>query len=298
MGLSVFRELKKMKDLSGMIVLEGESLKKLQTIILSIVKDIMEVCEEHQIHAMLGYGSALGAIRHQGMIPWDDDVDIIILREDYNRFIRIFQQKYADKYWIHVPGRTKNYGSVITKVLRKGTVVRKFEDCETEECGAFVDIMVLENTFDHFLARRIHMRVAYLLFGLLSCRRTFRDAKYILPVIRDETKLVKKIKAKAAIGKLCCFWSLDRWVKINLKWAGLCRNKKSKYVIDAGAPRELLMEAYERRMFQKRRKVKFGEYVWDIPFCCEEYLEKIYGDYRRIPSKEEREKHVVLELKL
>lgn len=287
-----------MKNLSEMVVLDEEKLKQLQTVLLSIVKDIMELCEQHQIHAMLGYGSALGGLRHHGMIPWDDDIDIIMLREDYNKFIRIFERKYAEKYWIHIPGRTRNYGSVITKVLRKGTVVRKFEDCETEECGAFVDIMVLENTFDHLIARRIHMRGAYLLFGLLSCRRTYRDAKYMIPILGDEAKLVKKIKVKAAIGKVLSFWSLDRWVKINLKWNRLCKNSRSEYVIDAGAPRELLMEGYERRMFQKRRKVRFGEYVWDVPFQCEEYLEKIYGDYHRIPSKEERERHVVLELKL
>ena len=71
--------------------------------LLEMYSDILRVCEKYNIRVMLGGGSALGAVRHGGFIPWDDDLDLIMPREDYNKFISVFDKELSDLYEITSP---------------------------------------------------------------------------------------------------------------------------------------------------------------------------------------------------
>lgn len=77
---------------------DPETLKHLQDVYLMMLKDFIKVCDENQIEYYLDGGSALGAVRHQGFIPWDDDIDIILFRDEYNRLIEILEKLPQDKY--------------------------------------------------------------------------------------------------------------------------------------------------------------------------------------------------------
>ena len=77
---------------------DPETLKHLQDVYLMMLKDFIKVCDENQIEYFLDGGSALGAVRHQGFIPWDDDIDIILFRDEYNRLIEILEKLPQDKY--------------------------------------------------------------------------------------------------------------------------------------------------------------------------------------------------------
>ena len=70
--------------------LSAEELKQLQKVLLEILLDIKSVCEKYQINYMLSAGTALGAVRHKGFIPWDDDVDIMMLRSEFSKFKAVF----------------------------------------------------------------------------------------------------------------------------------------------------------------------------------------------------------------
>ena len=84
--------------------LNNEEIVALQNVLLEILRDLMEVCEKNEIKPFLQGGTLLGKIRHNGFIPWDDDLDIGMCRKDYENFKKIFDNELSDKYILMVPG--------------------------------------------------------------------------------------------------------------------------------------------------------------------------------------------------
>ena len=295
--LSNFKLLKKSKLNDKCIILSDEQLQKLHNKLMDIAKDIFDLCQENDINIMLAYGSALGAIRHKSIIPWDDDLDLLIKREDYEKFLKLFKNKYEEKYWIHTPNETKNYGSLITKIISKDTVARKPEDFATNECGVFVDIMSLDNMYNNIFLRKIHSFMCYILAGIVSCRRTVTEKKHLLSVLDDE-KAKKSVINKARVGRLFCFLSLDSWVHITDRLFRLCKNNKSKYLSDFIVHKRMFGDNYPREYFSKVRTCDFGKEKWNVPYKAEEYLKYFYGDYMKIPKDADKEKHIYIDFKI
>ena len=103
MGLSTFDAFKHLKA-EGAIPLEGERLVALQRRLVSILDDILAVAQETGARLVLGGGTALGAVRHKGFIPWDDDLDVNMPRADWPRFRDAFMARFGEKYALFEPG--------------------------------------------------------------------------------------------------------------------------------------------------------------------------------------------------
>ena len=86
-----------------LIEVSDSQRRKLQKAILEMYKDLLDVCNRYGITPYLIGGSALGAVRHEGFIPWDDDIDVGMIREDYNRFLEVFETEMATQYILNAP---------------------------------------------------------------------------------------------------------------------------------------------------------------------------------------------------
>lgn len=298
MNLSTFQLLKTVRLSGDGVELSDEKMCQLHKVLLLIAKDIFEFCEEQGLRVYLGGGSALGAIRHQGFIPWDDDMDLNMPRQDYNKFINLFPKRYGDKYWLHTPEYSQNYGSLMAKVLLKGTVVRKCEDINSKECGAFIDIFVIENTYRNRLRRTVHGYGCIALSAIVSCRRTYRDSKYMLTILKDSPDAQKIVRYKSLLGWCVSWISLDTWVHMANKWNSRCRDSQSEYVSIPTGRRRFFGELYKRGKFLEKIKVPFEGYSWQVTADYHKYLEGLYGDYMIIPPESKREKHILLEFDL
>ena len=131
--------------------------KRMKELILMIYKDVFSVCEENGLTLFLGGGSALGAVRHGGFIPWDDDMDLMMPRKDYEIFKRIFDRTLSLKYTLQVPGaQGKTATNLFMKVILKGTKCLELVQANAPgEHGLWVDIFPIEYAPENKILRRI-----------------------------------------------------------------------------------------------------------------------------------------------
>lgn len=122
---------------------ELDTLKKAE---LLIVQDFANVCRKHDIEWFAIGGSVIGAVRHNGFIPWDDDFDLGMLREDYNHFLSVWECELGDRYHLATPETDKKYSSPVVKLMRKGTrFVPEYLINSKAELGIHIDIFVYDN---------------------------------------------------------------------------------------------------------------------------------------------------------
>ena len=146
MGLSTVDAFKHI-HVDGCVTLDDAQLKKLQKVLFGILLDIISVCQKHNIRYYLSGGTALGAVRHQGFIPWDDDVDLIMERSEYERFLSVAKDELSDKYEIQHPTTVENYWSPFIKVRQlKGDFTFRQSHIShlTENNGPYIDIFPME----------------------------------------------------------------------------------------------------------------------------------------------------------
>lgn len=282
-------------DSDRCVILDKQQLKLLQHTLLDILDDFVEVCNEHHLKYCLGGGSALGAVRHQGMIPWDDDIDINMPRRDYERFIQIFSEKYSHKYWIHTPSSTSNYGLLLARIRLKGTCVKTREDFFNDECGAFIDIFIVENIPDHLFLRALHGFGSMALGFILSCRKFYRDRQHLLPLAEKNKKLKRVFKVKIALGFLTSICSIDFWTRIADHWNSLYKNENSDYVSIPAGRRHYFGEICPRKSVCEYDLKNFNGRQVNCAANSDLYLSNLYGtNYMTPPKDHEKERHVVL----
>ena len=293
----IFKNLSS-NEKSNLIKLNEEQLKKVQKVVLSIADDIIKLCDENNINYHLTGGTALGAVRHRGFIPWDDDMDIDIEEKDYNRLIKLIREKFGDKYYIHYPYNKEGFSTFSTHIISKDTIFRGSNDPKREQCGVTFDIVVIQNTFNNKILRNIHGFISLALGFIASCRKFARYRKHYLEIAQGNKEATKVFKTKIFIGTLFSFLTLRRWNILFTKWNGICKNQNSKYVTVPGGRKHFFGELRERKGFCDYTLMDFEGRNWKVPKEYDKYLTQMYGDYMKIPDEEHREQHVVLEFKV
>lgn len=295
MNLSTVGQFKNM-SVSSMVLVDDQTLRHLQAILLVILDDITSFCEERGINYALGGGSVLGAVRHGGFIPWDDDIDINMPRADYNRFIELFPQEFGNKYTIQAPELTPEVGTSISRVRLRGTTLRMHDDCNLADCGIFIDIFPIENTYDNPVVRKLH-GCASMAAGLLySCRRFARDRRFYEQFGKGNNEFLRTIRTKALIGTPFRMLSMETCTRIILAIYSHCKNNRSTYVVVPSGRKHFFGEVYRREELVDTRFASFEGREVRVPAKAEEYLQNMYGNWQHIPSPDERERHAYLEL--
>jgi lipopolysaccharide cholinephosphotransferase len=288
--LSTFSQFKKLQN-DNLITPTDDQLKQLQNVLLMVTNDIATYCDSNGIRYQLGGGSVLGAMRHKGFIPWDDDVDLNMPRKDYDRFMVEFAKNFSEKYWVHSLEHTPGYRSWGGRIRLKGTALKDREDIYSNECGVWVDIFPIENTYDNAAARWFHGVISDFYGLICSCTRTNQDFDYYLSLAEGNDQLRKSLRLKARIGKLFSFRSYNAWMRASEKWFSRCKNERSKYVTVPSGRRHFFGELRLRSELVPTRFEQFEGYHFRVPLKAEEYLDQLFGDWRQIPNAEDQEHH-------
>ena len=145
-----------------------ETIHKLQELELMILKDFIAICEENNIEYFIYGGSALGAVRHGGFIPWDDDIDIIMFRKDYEKFKKVALSEPNNKYNF-LTSKTKDYFFLFSKIMLKNTIFEEWWVNQVDfDLGIDIDIFVLDKVPDNKLKRFFHVKRCRVLDRLLA----------------------------------------------------------------------------------------------------------------------------------
>ncbi len=297
MGLSTVDAFKKIRS-ENAITLSEEELAALQRTLNGMLKDLAECCKKHHLIFLMGGGSCLGTVRHHDFIPWDDDVDVNMPRADHDVFVKVFEEEYGDRYWVHTPEKTKGYGLTLSRILLKGTSVKTREDFHNEECGAFIDIFPIENTYDNSFLRQLHGLRSMAAGFFQSCAKFRRDEKELLELAdsiedpQEREHYQKVFRTKALIGKLTSFRSLDGWTRHCDRVYKSCKDASSGYVTMPSGRGHFFRELYRREELLPGISMAYGDTEYLVPARYDHYLTRLYGDYMQIPEEGQREKHV------
>lgn len=291
MGLSTFDAYKHL-EAEGAVPLEGERLAALQRRIVSILDDILVVARETGVRLILGGGTALGAARHGGFIPWDDDLDVNMPRADWPRFRDAFSTRFAEKYAIFEPGAPKSYGLCFPRIRLRGTSFVTREDLvDPPACpGVFVDVFLSEAAPDNPVLRRLHGLGSLALGFLYSCRKAFAERRWH----RRWGLKGGAFRVKRIAGFFVAFASLGFWTRLWDWWNGLCRNESSRFVTYPVGRRHYFGELAPRAGLMPGEALDFEGRKCPCAASMKDYMTRLYGpDYMTPPPESDRERHVV-----
>ncbi len=293
MGLSTFDIFKTMCVNGAREVSEPER-RALQRTLLGVLADVVQVAKDVNCDWFLCGGSALGALRHSGFLPWDDDLDVGLPRGKWTRFRDAFSARFGEKYVIYEPGRPANYALAFPRIRLRGTSVVTREDLLSPELehGAFIDVFLLENTFDNVLLRRLHGLGSLALGFLYSCRKHFFERK----LLRAWGMNAAAFRVKRIIGFFLAWLPLGAWTRLWDRWNRMCGNTASRFVTFPVGRKHFFGELAPRAEMAGTREMTFEGRKVKCPAGLENYMTRLYGpDYMTPPPEDRREKHVVFE---
>ena len=262
-----------------------ENIRELQELELNILIETVKYFEANSITWILAGGSMLGAVRHNGFIPWDDDIDILVPRDDYDRLLKVFDSTYFEKanYGVMKPG-VPGYPYPYMKVVDKTTLVK--DDNVSEEynnMGVWIDVFPL----DHFPDNRFLHKICLLKNKIL---RTILMSKLKSCGLGKGGKL-----SNAFFGLLNTCLGGCNGVSLRIDSLARKQNRRYRYSKHYGDGTWPLSEKdyfSSDSIFPITKHVFEGE-MMNIPLNYDKYLTSFYGDYLTPPPVEKRARHLI-----
>lgn len=261
------------------------NINETQVVSLEILKKIAEICEKRNLKYYLMYGTLIGAVRHEGFIPWDDDLDIMMPRNDYDKLIEYLLNNMNELKNLKIFNHEtcKNYPYMITRVSDDRYSI-KMENEKDFGMGIFIDIYPYDGLGN---TREEALKFAKKGDHLSSLCYQATRKRY---AIETTTSLWKKImKAPVFVFAKMCGKNIfqDKLSKL----ARVKEYDQSNYVgcitwLSGGEK-----DIFKREWFDDFEKVKFENYYFRIPKEYDKILTHIYGDYMKLPSPEDRIGH-------
>lgn len=258
---------------------EIKNLDELKKIELEIMKKIHNFCVDNNIRYFLSYGTLIGAIRHKGFIPWDDDIDILLPRPDYDNFVEKFPE-YAKKNNLYL-ANDKTKPALLrpfSKVCDSRTIQYEPKYKDPEPRGVFVDVWPLDGLPNNVIKRFFYSKIMY--FKYVHLMASLTNIDYI-PKKNRMKRLLIRLFSKADYYKL-----IEKYKNYSTKYD----YDKSKYIVSSGVKAMV----FEKSLFDSTIISKFEDAEFFIPSGYDKYLRKFYGDYMTPPPPEKQVPHHVI----
>lgn len=267
---------------------DDKTLKKLQGLELGILKDFQYLCEKYDLEYFSFAGTAIGALRHEGFIPWDDDIDVCLPRVSFERFLEAAKKEFPDKYTIMNFEENENYPLTTTRWMLKGTEFRedalKDVDCEL---GIFLDIYPFDNVADDEKAYRKQAWDAWFYSKLLILRSIPRP---VLQFGGVKASIVLLICRLASFGLRVCGFSkqkLYRRCKEAMTRYNHVKTRRISFLCDTNR----FWNTISLEDLYPIRELPFEDTVMRFPNKVEKLVEQMHPDFMTLPPVEKRKNH-------
>lgn len=254
--------------------LDIDGIKKIE---LNILVEFHNFCVENNLYYTLAGGTLLGAIRHKGFIPWDDDIDVVMPRDSYEKFIHLWGKKNYIKL---LSENEKEYNYPFVKLYDSTTVVEDVTGINN--FGVWIDVFPLDSISSKEEKQLIFKKARILRAIVISMNTNLKS-------LSVEPKSIIKILFKTLaiiVGKK----TILRWVKKNATRYNKLNCEYVAGIVWGYGQGEVM----KKKKYMQKVLVNFENYAFFAPTCWDEYLTGLYGNYMKLPPLEDRENHSII----
>jgi lipopolysaccharide cholinephosphotransferase len=250
------------------------SLEEQRVIQIQLLKQISDFCDRNSLKYFLAYGTLIGAIRHKGFIPWDDDIDIAMPRDDYDQFVKTYNNAYQFSKVVDMD-TNESYGFAFAKVHDIRTIV--YESQYAQDCfGVFVDVFPIDGIKDESQIYK-SLRLRKLLH---TKKANYSQRKFSKKVINFLGKIV--------LLPFSVHYIL-RFIDKNARKHPFGTTPKCACIVEPFGTKEIV----DTSIFVSAIDHEFEGNLYKIPIGYDKWLRNIYGDYMQLPPIEKRITHHV-----
>lgn len=268
-------------------------LRELQLSQLEILKETDKICRENNIKYYMIAGTLLGAVRHKGFIPWDLDIDIAMLRVDYDKFIKCCKKDLSSSYFLQNYQTDIDFYPALSRICKNGTYI-DWEHSKHLRChkGIHIDIFPLDNVPDDQQMRDRQRRQLLLLDNIMVYKAAYIYDKGIF-----NWKAIIKRSIRFVLAPVSLRFIQGMRERVMTKYSGT----ETMFVCSTASRYGYDKQVMEKSIYGDPVFLDFEEGFFPAPQMWREYLTKLYGDYMQLPPVEKRlgiEDPLLLEIKL
>ena len=263
-----------------------DDLKHVQQLELKILKEVISICESHNLKYYAYGGTALGAVRHGGFIPWDDDIDIVMFRDDYEKLLKILDSELGEEYYVLNFYNHDRFHLPVTQVCLKGTEFRTYTILpDSYKLGIFIDIFPMDNVPESEIKRKLYYKQYNIFFHLMlnsifNIETPNKINSYVHSFIHRFLKIYPGHKGV-----------VNRFMKYLTRY----NDKSTNYVTIHLSRSDIIKFGkngfFDKRDFEPSKKIKFEDTEINIPHDYDKILTTYYGDYMTLTQKKKRYNH-------
>lgn len=286
--------------LKELVELDEETIKKMRVIQLKMLEDLNNICLTNKIDLILGGGSFLGAVRHKGFIPWDDDIDLMMKRDDFEKFLKILDELPNEYEFQYATSNKASYNTFAKIMYKNSTLIEVGNENIPKFQGIYLDIFIIENIPNNKIISYVYgMKCNFMQLVSSSIVMTRFSSDYNKKIFLKSFSGKVNYSIRKFIGFLYQFTNIEKYfVKID-KVFKKYKDRKTDFITIPSGRNHYFGEILPRKIFDNLIEYQFENLRILGPKEYDIYLTNLYGsNYMQLPPVEKREKHHCIEIKI